>query len=231
MVDKSHIEMLLRLHFANFMEEIPLVPEDYEIDDLGQVSTHIGVYMKRKTKDRRLPVKFREVVGDFSVSGCELVSLEGCPSFLTGDFWCEGNNLTTLEHAPPTSVNISCSNNKLANLLHCPGNTDELQCDGNLLKSLETCPPTKFLYAINNPFEHFRNTPSHIDEIVVTAYPNLPLLALLTVKKINLIDPDTGKQMEELTAIMNRYAGQGKAGAFDCRREMRASGYESNAQW
>jgi hypothetical protein len=230
-VDRQRVEKLLTQHFYHFLEETPLGADDYSIDDMGLVTTHVGVYLAKKFSTGILPIKFKYVYGDFSLSGGKLTTLAGCPSSVTGDFYCEGNRLTSLEHAPSGPVQVGCSRNKLTSLEHCPPNTEELACDENLLTCLDSCPPTKYCYAPKNPFQHFRNTPAHIDEVVVSYSPELPLLGLLTVKTISILDPVGGNQLLELTNIMNQYAGQGRRGSFAAKKALIEAGFESNARW
>ena len=59
-------------------------------------------------------IRFNKVSGDFWCSGNNLVSLEGCPSSVSGDFWCSGNNLVSLEGCPSSvGGDFGCSNNKV----------------------------------------------------------------------------------------------------------------------
>jgi hypothetical protein len=95
------------------------------------------LWWKRLTK---LPVKFKEVSGNFwcnsnsltSLEGCpervggffncefnNLTSLEGCPKYINGDFWCQGNNIYTFEGVPDfTHIggNFYCYNNLVYNI-------------------------------------------------------------------------------------------------------------------
>lgn len=230
MVDNTRIEALLRMHFWNYLEETPLELDDYEIGSDGLVTTTVGVWMKIPINNGQLPVRFREVDGDFYVADMGLTTLAGCPLVVTGDFFCQRNKLTSLKGMPRTVQTVDAGHNQLSSFEYVPPNIQDLTLDGNKFTSVEHCPPTQHLFVTHNSFEHFQNTPAHIREISVTVTPNLPLLGLLTVGDINLYDSED-TPMTELTNIMNRYAGQGKAGAFDCRRDMRAAGYGSNAQW
>lgn len=47
-----------------------------------------------------LPIKFKKVSGDFSISYCGLNTLEGCPEFVGGYFDCSFNYLTSLDFSP-----------------------------------------------------------------------------------------------------------------------------------
>jgi hypothetical protein len=87
-------------------------------------------------------IRFNKVSGDFWCSGNNLVSLEGCPSSVSGDFWCSGNNLVSLEGCPEyVGWDFHCSNNNLVSLEGCPSSVGgDFGCSDNNLVSLEGCP-------------------------------------------------------------------------------------------
>jgi len=64
---------------------------------------------------------------------------------------------------------------------------------------------------------------------------NLPLLRILQARKILLgmdqIDSRAGTPPRVSLEILRKYAGQGRAGAIDCKRELVAAGLEGNARW
>jgi hypothetical protein len=66
----------------------------------------------------KLPVKFGRVSGEFWCDRNKLTTLEGCPFYVGGDFWCGNNNkLTSLEHSPKYVGNyFFCNENKLTSL-------------------------------------------------------------------------------------------------------------------
>jgi hypothetical protein len=87
-------------------------------------------------------IRFNKVSGDFWCSGNNLVSLEGCPSSVSGDFWCSGNNLVSLEGCPSSvGGDFGCSDNNLVSLEGCPSSVGgSFGCHTNNLVSLEGCP-------------------------------------------------------------------------------------------
>ena len=90
-----------------------------------------------------LGVRFGAVSGDFYCDGNNLKSLEGAPQTVGGNFNCS-NNLTSLAGAPETvGGNFDCGSNNLTSLAGAPetvgGNFD---CDNNNLTSLEGAPQT-----------------------------------------------------------------------------------------
>ena len=90
-------------------------------------------------KDKNIP---KHISGSFWCNDNQLISLEYCPETVGGGFDCSNNQLTSLEYGPKT-VNgyFNCRNNELTSLEFCPeyinGNFD---CRNNELTSLEHCP-------------------------------------------------------------------------------------------
>ena len=65
-----------------------------------------------------LPVKFRDVVGNFNCGLNVLSSLKGCPSSVGGNFYCGGNNLLNLVGGPiSVGGDYFCASNKLVSLV------------------------------------------------------------------------------------------------------------------
>jgi hypothetical protein len=84
--------------------DIDSIPKAYGImnytinpDGSIDVDGDVGLNNERLTK---LPLKFRNVGGDFYCSYNNLPSLEGCPQTVGGDFYCRNNQLTSLEGLP-----------------------------------------------------------------------------------------------------------------------------------
>jgi hypothetical protein len=94
------------------------INDDYTIDVEGSVDLY------KKNLDR-FPdyIKFGKVCGWFYCSNNKLVSLEGCPREVGGDFYCGYNNkLVNLEGCPmEVGGNFYCSySNQLVSLEGCP---------------------------------------------------------------------------------------------------------------
>ena len=109
-------------------------------DDLSiDVDDNVDLYNKSLTK---LPLKFRNVGGDFYCQGNQLTTLEGAPQSVGGDFYYNGNKLTTLEGAPQSvGGNFNCANNQLVSLEGAPQSVgSNFYCNNNQLTSLEGAP-------------------------------------------------------------------------------------------
>jgi len=63
-------------------------------DGIVDVDGDVNIYNKKLTK---LPLKFGNVTGNFYCNYNELISLEGCPKLVGGVFDCANNILETLE--------------------------------------------------------------------------------------------------------------------------------------
>ena len=89
-------------------------------------------------------VEFGDVSGNFYCEHNQLTSLEGAPKTVGGDFYCANNQLTTLEGAPQ-SINgwFSCDNNGLTTLEGAPKTVGgDFDCYNNELTTLEGAPKT-----------------------------------------------------------------------------------------
>ena len=155
---------------------------DGSIDVDGDVNLSIFSFSK-------IPIKFKNVTGNFYCQDNQLISLDGCPISVGGDFECSNNKLSTLEGGPTivggnyhTSVNklislegcadsvymFSCKENRLTSLKGCPqkvkGNFD---CQYNKIMSFEYLPMSlgNRLYYKSNPVEIFMNLLYSYDDI------------------------------------------------------------------
>jgi len=158
-VTKDKIVIGLPKYLKLFKEVEEFGIENYTFNDDGSIDVDgdVSFYEIVLTK---IPIKFRNVSGDFycyynsltSLEGCpetvggnfdcrsnKLTSLEGSPKTVGGDFDCRFNKLTSLEGGPKTVGGyFSCSFNKLTSLLGCPKTVGgDFNCHNNNLTSLE----------------------------------------------------------------------------------------------
>jgi hypothetical protein len=117
--------------------------KNYTINPDGIVDVDGDVYLSYKKLDK-LPVRFGKVTGDFWCNNNQLTTLEGCPQTVVGSFLCYNNQLTSLEGCPQTvGAHFSCHSNKLTSLEGCPQTVGaHFSCRSNKLTSLEGCPQT-----------------------------------------------------------------------------------------
>lgn len=137
--------------------------KNYTVNDDFSVSVDGDVNMKDSSFSK-IPIKFREISGNFYCSRSRLTTLEGlpeviggslylplcyylqslefCPKKIGGDFYCSSNNLTSLEGCPEIiNGDFDCSVNKLQSLKFCPKEVmGDFDCHSNELNSLEFSP-------------------------------------------------------------------------------------------
>ena len=136
--------------------------KNYIINEDGSIDVDGDVDLCNK-KLKVLPLKFRNVSGNF-LCGCnyltslegspqsvggnfnyavnQLTSLVGCPQSIGGNFYCSSNQLTSLEGGPQSiGSNFYCNNNQLTTLEGAPQRVDgNFECKNNKLISLEGGP-------------------------------------------------------------------------------------------
>jgi len=78
--------------------------EDIEIDEDFNINSSDSLLLDGKFEGN-LPeyIQFGVVGPWFSVSGNKMTSLRGCPKLVVGSFYCDNNDLTSLEYAPQIS--------------------------------------------------------------------------------------------------------------------------------
>jgi hypothetical protein len=135
--------------------------KNYTINSDGSISVDGGVELWNEILIK-LPIKFKEVSGDFrfyysysmSLEGCpervggnfncsynKLTSLEGCPKWIGGDFWCNNNNIYTFEGIPDyTHIGgqFYCANNLIFRIW-------ELFLDYTKFEFFNDCSPIRWM--------------------------------------------------------------------------------------
>jgi hypothetical protein len=107
-------------------------------DGLVDVDDDVNLYgMIDRKSLTKLPLKFGQVTGYFSINNNELTSLEGAPHSVGGFFSCEHNRITSLEFAPKLlSNNFRCSYNKIRSFEGLINIGNSFYCTGNPLKEI-----------------------------------------------------------------------------------------------
>ena len=139
---------------------------DYTINEDGSIDVHGKVDLSNQVFGRtKLPLKFRNVTGNFYCSSNQLTSLEGGPRFVGGHFHCS-NKLTSLEGSPQSvGGNFYCDHNQLTSLEGSPQSVNgSFYCRNNQLVTLEGSPQTVGgdFYCSNNQLTSLEGTPSHV---------------------------------------------------------------------
>ena len=167
---------------------------------------------------RQLQVEFSEVNSSFSAVGKGLVTLLGAPEKVEGYFDVASNKLETLRGGPKwVGGDFICWKNQLSSLEAAP----------------EHVGGAFIIYA--NPLVSLEGMPQKIGVKLALSYdPELPLLRTLVAPHIELSTGPKVVSWDRLLLceeILNKYAGQGRAGAIDCKRALVAAGFEGNARW
>jgi hypothetical protein len=88
---------------------------NYQIRDDGSIDVDGNVNLQLEHL-KQLPLTFNKVSGDFKCDGDNLTTLKGCPKEV-GNFSCTGNKVTTLEHSPKIiGYNFAFSNRYITSL-------------------------------------------------------------------------------------------------------------------
>ena len=110
----------------------------------GLVDVDGDFYCSREGLNDLLGIRFGKAFWNFYCNGNNLTSLEGAPQTVGGDFYCSDNSLQTLEGAPQTvGGDFSCNKNNLTTIEGAPQIVNgAFYCSGNMLTSLTGAPQT-----------------------------------------------------------------------------------------
>lgn len=157
----------------------------------------------------RLPdgIRFNSAGDSFAIGDNDLVTLEGCPRFVKGDFYAGNNQLTSLEYAPENIDGRAHFTNNPINSLH------------NIHKHMKT---------INGSIK-FADLQSGTCPI------KSHVLGLLLIRGLRRAVLSTGFENEKLKVvedIINKYLpnDKGRASLIDCQNELIEAGFEEFAQ-
>ena len=143
--------------------------KNYTINPDGTVDVNgdVNLYEKGLTK---LPLKFGYVSGEFDCSYNQLTSLEGSPKKVGGGFYCGYNKLVTLEGAPKeVGGYFDCRYNQLTSLVGAPEEVMYFNCSNNQLTSLEGAPMEVggYFHCDGNPLpKEILDNMDYIDKII-----------------------------------------------------------------
>jgi len=140
----------------------------------------------------KLPLKFGYVSGDFYCGNNELTSLEGAPRKVGGNFYCFNNKLTSLEGSPEeVGGDFYCDDNQLTSLEGAPKEVvNDFDCSDNQLTSLVGAPEEigGGFYCISNQLTTLMGAPEEIGGyFYCNDNPNLPKEILDNYKYIGKI--------------------------------------------
>lgn len=207
-------------------------PDLYSVDVWGDCKLFANV--------ERLPLRFGRIRGDFNCGGRGLKTLVDAPHTVDGSFQAQENQLFDLMGGPKkVGGNYWCGSNRLESLKGAPR-----QIKGNFW-----APDNQNLHSLKNGPQQVRGElavsgcsltslkglPSQMGAVLIDYDPHMPLLSLLNAKEIAFMSKDgadySSETVSKVASIINRYAGQGEAGAFSCGAELANEGFKANARW
>lgn len=127
--------------------------ENYTINSDLSISVDGDVVLEYRELNT-LPLRFKEVSGNFYCTHNKLKSLDGSPISVGQNFKCGFNQLTTLNGGPKSvGWEFNCSVNKLTSLIGSPKSVNDFHCIHNQLYSFEGAPESIFgsFYCDQNP--------------------------------------------------------------------------------
>jgi len=128
--------------------------ENYTINSDETIDVDDHVYLSNIKSLTKLPLRFNKVSGDFYCDNNQFTSLKGAPKKVGGNFSCTRNQLTSLECSPKeVGGNFDCSYNQITSLEGVPKEVGGyLYCRYNQLMDLNNLPNvSKRIYLIGNP--------------------------------------------------------------------------------
>jgi hypothetical protein len=235
MVDrKAEAEKLLDALF--YVEGAYTVSSDGVVDVKGNVS-YTGDYLSQLPAS--LPVEFGTVTGDFWATDKSLTNWKNFPETVTSLLVINDNKIRDWAGCPKKVGSLIISHNPLTTLVGMPTVTHSLDLKSCRLKNLQGIDYiNSWITVQDNPLESFDGFLGCEGYISFTWSPQLPVLRTLLAKGgVRVYDPEYFGGDPELpplatmVEILNRYAGQGRRGAFPAKKELIEAGFEGNARW
>ncbi|ACT51289.1 hypothetical protein [Methylovorus glucosotrophus] len=132
--------------FLKTKKEVKVWLDDYEVENYT-INNDLTVMVDGDVNLGKIgltviPVKFNYVSGDFFCDNNELTSLEFAPKKVDGCFYCSFNKLKSLKFAPEiVGAEFACGGNQLTSLEFSPKVVgSDFYCDNNQLTSLKFAP-------------------------------------------------------------------------------------------
>jgi len=192
---KSKLSKKIRNEIRDICEKYGIY--DYTINEDGSIDVDDNVYMMHRQIDK-LPLKFRNVTGDFCCHHNQLTSLKGCPISVDDSFYCYNNELTSLEGGPESiGGDFDCHENRLSSLEGCPKSIGgDFDCCHNKIVTFEHLP-----YSIGGDFLCFGNPIYHIwklfedySKIELFNYYDIIQDSVIILDRLNVFLEEIGKR-------------------------------------
>jgi hypothetical protein len=149
------------------------INSDGSIDVDGNVGLNFnaipGMYSSSNLNKRltKLPLKFRNVTGNFLCMNNYLTSLEGSPQLVGGSFNCHSNQLTSLIGSPQqVGVHFSCNCNFISSFVGSPKSIGGIfSCDDNFVDEIWNLFRDKYRIELFNDYDIIREDESEVERI------------------------------------------------------------------
>jgi hypothetical protein len=200
----------------NLLKELFDVHGAVKVRDSGIVDVAGTVTLKPAVllPNNRLPIKFGAVGGSFEFNSYpNLATLEGCPYWVGGTFDCALTGVGSLAHSPQkVDGDVDVRFCELKNFVGGPQ-----QVGGNY-------------WGRRNTITSLEGLPDHIPgELDFSLTPGLPILRSLVAHKVEAMQGIM--VIDAVNQILNKYVGQGKAGALKAAGELIKAGFKEHARW
>ena len=171
---------------------------NYTINEDGSIDVDGNAHLSFKKDLTKLPLKFRNVTGDFYCGHMGLETLEGCPKLVGRGFSCYNNELTSLEGGPESiGGDFDCHENRLSSLEGCPKSIGgDFDCCHNKIVTFEHLP-----YSIGGDFLCFGNPIYHIwklfedySKIELFNYYDIIQDSVIILDRLNVFLEEIGKR-------------------------------------
>jgi len=189
---------------------------DFEIGHDGTVDL-IARHAYFTGSEEKLPIKFEEASGNFSLSETKLTTLEGCPHTVLGTFSCASAKITSFIGGPKiVKGSYYASRNNISSLEGLPTEVFRyLDLERLPLTSLEFLP---------------KMVAGTID---FTVNANLPLLRLLSYPLTVIFKVSgSGVSVHEVMEIVEKYQNKKplRQAIIQCQKELLDAGFAGNAR-
>ena len=150
---------------------------------------------------------------DLNINHQLLISLESCPDYITGGFYCGMNNLSNLIGGPQrVDGNYLCHNNRLTSLVGCASQiSGSLNSPNNQITSL---------VGIHKIIKSCNSFAFDAHKIIHGG------IGVLLIENLSYITADHSVPFH----IISTYLGSGTKGMMACRKELIDNGYSDYAK-
>jgi hypothetical protein len=169
---------------------------NYTINEDGSIDVGGSVSLESRTLTK-LPLKFRNISNSFFCQYNNLTSLEGCPESVSDYFACNNNQLVSLEGCPKSvGDNFACYENNLTSLEGCPESVGgDFNCRHNKITTFEHLPLSigGDFYCVENPIFRVWKLFEDYSKIELFNYYDIIQDDVVILDRLNIFLEEIGK--------------------------------------